>query len=209
MHPNPTFRRAGTARHLAFARARAFGVLSLNGEQGPLLAHVPFLIDEEAATLDLHLVRSNPIVRALSTPQPAVIVVSGPDGYVSPDWYEVADQVPTWNYVAVHLRGVLRLLDEGEMHDMLDRQSALFEERLRPKRPWTTDKMSDGVMARMMRGIVPCRMEIAAIDGTWKLNQNKPDAVRLRAAEAMVTSGIGQETKALAAWMRDPPADEG
>lgn len=51
------------------------------------------------------------------------------------------------------------------------------------KPPWTTQRMSDSVRAKMMRAIVPCRMEIEGIDGTWKLNQNKADNVRLRAAD--------------------------
>ena len=82
MHPNPIFRQADAARNLAFARARAFGILSVNGAEGPLLAHVPFLLNADGTAADLHLVRSNPVARALATPQPAVIAVSGPDGYV-------------------------------------------------------------------------------------------------------------------------------
>jgi transcriptional regulator len=201
MHPNPAFRQTPEARNAGFARDRAFGILALNGPDGPLLAHVPFLLSDDAATADLHLVRSNPAARALSTPQPAVIAVSGPDSYVSPDWYGVADQVPTWNYVAVHLRGTLALLPEDDMRDMLDRQSAHFETQLRPKTPWTADKMPPDLLERMMRQIVPARMTVTAIDGTWKLNQNKPDAVRIRAAGQVAGSHLGTDTALLAALM--------
>jgi len=57
-----------------------------------------------------HLVRSNPIAQCLRAGErKAVLAVSGPDAYVSPDWYaRMPDQVPTWNYVAVHLRGTRR-----------------------------------------------------------------------------------------------------
>ena len=103
MHPNPTFRQTSDDRNIAFVRDRGFGTLAINAEGGPLLSHVPFLVSGDARTVDLHLVRSNPILRLLDTE--AVLSVTGPDGYVSPDWYGVADQVPTWNYVAVHLRG--------------------------------------------------------------------------------------------------------
>ena len=106
MHPNSAFRQTSAAANLAFARARGFGMLTLNGPEGPLAAHVPFLIDAEGTALDLHLARSNPIARA-PLPASALMAVSGPDAYISPDWYGVADQVPTWNYVAVHLRGTL------------------------------------------------------------------------------------------------------
>ena len=203
MHPNPAFRQAPEAATLAFLRARAFGTLAVNAETGPLLSHVPFLLAGDAATADLHLVRSNPIARMDGVA--AVIAVSGPDGYVSPDWYGVADQVPTWNYVGVHLRGRLERLGDGLMRDMLDRQSAAYEDRLAPKRPWTADKMSMGALERMMRSILPFRLHVERIDATWKLNQNKPEAARLAAAEAIARSEIGQETAALARLMRGPP----
>ena len=204
MHPNPAFRRADDALALAFVRERGFGTLAVNAEGGPLLSHVPMLLAEDGASADLHLVRSNPILRSL--PAEAVIAVTGPDGYVSPDWYGVADQVPTWNYVAVHLRGRLEALDAGEMRAMLDRQSAGYEERLRPKKPWKAGKMTPEVLERMMRGIVPCRLRIEEVESTWKLGQNKADAVRMAAADGVEAAGLGAGTAALAGLMRDPPA---
>lgn len=202
MHPNPIYHDADATRNLDFARERGFGVLAVAAEGAPLLSHVPFLLSGDGALAELHLVRSNPIVRALKAPLEARIAVSGPDSYVSPDWYGMADQVPTWNYIAVHLTGTLELRPQEELHDLLDRQSAAYEDRLLPKAPWKTAKMSDGVMERMMRMIVPCRMRITGVDGTWKLGQNKPDAVREAAAAQMAGYGFGSETGILAALMR-------
>jgi transcriptional regulator len=203
MHPNPAFRKVADDVTVAFVRNRAFGTLSVNGEAGPLLSHVPFLLADDAASADLHLVRSNPIARLDGVH--AVIAVSGPDGYVSPDWYGVEDQVPTWNYVAAHLRGRLERLGDGLMRDMLDRQSSAYERRLLPKRPWTTDKMSDGALERLMRSILPFRLHIESIDATWKLGQNKSEAARLGAASAIAGSRIGHEMDALAQLMSVPP----
>ena len=166
MHPNPVYHTDDDARNLAFARDRGFGVLSVQGDSTPMLSHVPFLLSEDGKTAELHLMRSNPIARGLKQPLNAVLAVSGPDGYISPDWYGVDDQVPTWNYVAVHLTGVLELRPAEELRDLLDRESALFEQRLLPKPPWKTDKMSPEPLAKMMRMIVPCRMHIDQVDGT-------------------------------------------
>lgn len=201
MHPNPAFRRMTQARNLAYARDRGFGVLTVNGEAGPLAAHIPFLLDEDGRVADLHLVRSNPIHQSLTQPEPALIAVSGPDGYISPDWYEVADQVPTWNYVAVHLRGMLEPLPQDHMADLLDRQSAHFEALLLPKTPWSLDKMTPAVRDRMMRQIVPYRLQISQIDGTWKLNQNKDSAARKNAAQMVKAYPTGSEAALLAALM--------
>lgn len=204
MHPNRIFRKSTSARNIAFAREQGFGLLCVNAEETPLISHVPFLLSEDGTKADFHLVKSNPIARLLSTPQKARLAVQGPHSYVSPDWYGIIDQVPTWNYVAVHLQGIVELRPPEEMHDLLDRQSALFEAKLKPKRPWTTGKMSDGVMTAMMRQIVPCRMTVEQIDGTWKLNQNKSDDVRLRAADAIEVVGLGRDVEIVAALMRDP-----
>jgi transcriptional regulator len=91
------------------------------------------------------------------------------------------------------------------MRDMLDRQSAAYEERLLPKRPWTAEKMNADALDRLMRSILPFRLHVERIDATWKLNQNKPEAARLGAVEAMAGSAVGQQTDALARLMRSPP----
>ena len=200
MHSNPAFRQDGTDRHLAFARNRAFGTLVVAGDDGPVLSHVPFLLSEAGDSADLHLVRSNPIARMGFAD--AVIAVAGPDGYISPDWYGIDDQVPTWNYVAGHLRGRLERQPQEGLRDLLARQSAAFEARLAPKPEWTLDKMSEDALGRLLRMIVPFRMTIADVQGTWKLNQNKDSAVRLDAAGSVVDGGIGQELSALAEMMR-------
>ena len=86
MHPNPAFRQVPAAESLAFARHRGFGTLCINGETGPHLAHVPFLVREtEGLCALIHLARSNPIARA-ALPTPAVVAVTGPESYISPDW---------------------------------------------------------------------------------------------------------------------------
>jgi transcriptional regulator len=205
MHPNPAFHTASPAENLAFARQRGFGILSVNGADGPLAAHVPFLLDTHGQTAELHLARSNPIARACAAgPIPALIAVSGPDAYISPDWYGAPDQVPTWNYIAVHLRGTLTLLPDDAMKSHVEALSAEHEARLLPKKPWTTDKMSDGVMPRMMRMILPFRFTVTGIDGTWKLGQNKSAQAR-QAAALSLSDQPDPGSQAIAALMQALP----
>ena len=211
MHPNPVFRREQCESALAFARERGFGALTVAVAEGVLAAHVPFVVDQRRMLA--HLIRANPLARHLrSGPVDALLIVSGPDGYVSPDWYGVPQMVPTWNYVAVHLRGKLRLLEDAALRSVLDRLSANFEERLAPKPPWKTDKVDDAVLAGKMRAIAPIEMSIESTDSTFKLNQNRSDTARAGAAAALAAGGTpGMETRALAALMRETgkeaPAD--
>lgn len=123
MHPNRAFRQTPAEQNLAFARARGFGILALNGKAGPMAAHVPFLLSDDGGSLELHLARSNPIARA-GLPAPAVLMVSGTDGYISPDWYGLPDQVPTWNDLAVHLRGWLKPAPVDSPRPQLDARAA-------------------------------------------------------------------------------------
>ncbi len=207
MHPNPAFRRTDLMRSCAFANERSFGVLTINAQPYPLSSHIPFILSDDFATVEGHLVRSNPIVSVLKDgPQRVMLVVSGPDGYISPDWYDTPDQVPTWNYVAVHLKGVLKLKPAEDLDGHLDRVSAHFENRLAGKAPWTKDKMSSDILERMKVAIVPFEIELHEIDATWKLNQNKEEAARLGAAELVAQSEIGHELSYLAALMKDPPS---
>lgn len=201
MHPNPAFRTTDAENNIAFARARGFGMLTLNGPDGPLAAHVPFLISTDGGAVDLHLARSNPVARS-PMPLKALIAVSGPDAYISPDWYGVPDQVPTWNYVAVHLRGTLREMPIETLRDHADALSARFEADLLPKQPWVSGKMTEGVMDRMMRMIVPFRLVIESVDGTWKLNQNKDAMVRHAAADALAQLPSRGAAQALSVLMR-------
>ena len=205
MHPNPAYRDTTTDENLAFARERGFGVLAANGDTAPMLSHIPFLVSEDGSSADLHLVRSNPISRVLRQGElPASIAVSGPDSYISPDWYGIGDQVPTWNYVAVHLIGTLAPLPDAKLPDLLERLSVSFEERLTPKPVWYQSKVDPDALSRMMRMIRPFRFTITDVQGTWKLNQNKPDAVRLAAADHVAAYGIGSEPRILAAMMQTP-----
>ena len=203
MHPNPAFRKATRTSTLEFTSQRGFGVLSINGEDGPIAAHVPFTISTDGSYVEAHVMRSNPIARALKAPQSALLAVSGPDGYISPDWYGVEDQVPTWNYIAVHLRGQLNLLPQADMLGVLERLSDEFEARLAPKPIWKTDKVSPEALEKMMRMIVPIRLDITSTDSTRKLGQNKPATARTGAAIGLETSNVGSELSTLAQLMRE------
>lgn len=208
MHPNPTYRHSDPQHTLDFARKRGFGILSINGEFGPIAAHIPFVISADGTYLEAHVMRSNPIARALSTDQPALFAVSGPDGYISPDWYGVDDQVPTWGYVSVHLRGSLERLPQDDLRGVLDRLSDEFEARLAPKPIWKTDKVTPDVLAKMMRMLTPIRLNIASVDSTWKLAQPKSQAARDGAADGMEVSPIGSGQAELAQLMRQWQGDQ-
>jgi len=198
MHPDPCFGWDDQAAMRAFVAARSFGALFLQTPDGPRVAHVPVVMLDEAR-IGFHLARANLLAPHLDGAR-ALFVAQGPEGYVSPDWYGLgADQVPTWNYLAVELEGRCARTDDAGLFAIIDALSAEHERRLAPKPPWTRAKMTQGRAETMARAIIGFTLEIEAWRGTRKLGQNKPDAARLRAADGMEAAG----DPVLAALMRE------
>jgi transcriptional regulator len=101
--------------------------------------------------------------------------VVGTHFYVSPDWYGSEDRVPTWNYRMVEMEGVARRLEEADTRDMLDRLSAAQEKLLAPKPVWTSAKMSQSQLDRMVGAIVGFAIEQPRFSGAVKMGQAKND----------------------------------
>lgn len=201
MHQHPKYHEQTDAKTVDFLRARSFGTLCINGDDGPLAMQAPFVLTDGGAALDIHIFRHNPIAKALNAPLKATLVVNGPDGYISPDWYGPGDYVSTWNYVSVQVKGTLAPLPADALDDVLAAQTQAYEARLAPKAPWTIAKMDPAKYEAMKRAIIPLRLTVERIEPTWKLGQEKPDAAKHGAADNL-PSGFGSELVRLAAMMR-------
>lgn len=199
MHPNPTFRWDDREALAAFAEAIGFGMLFAHTPDGPRVAQVPFVYWGESR-IAFHIARGNGIAKHLAGAT-ALLVVNGPDGYISPDWYDLPDQVPTWNYLSAEFEGKVTKLDEAGLLAQIDALSAQHEARLAPKAPWTRDKVDPAVTAKLLSGIWGFEMDVTGWRGTAKLGQNKPEDVRLRTADAVEAAG----NLALAHLMRTLP----
>lgn len=196
MTPGAPYRWTDEAAMRAFVGRLGFGLLCVAAPDRIHAVHLPLVWMGERR-IGLHLHRANPATGHLEGHE-ALIVVTGPDAYVSPDWYGLPDRVPTWTYVAVELRGPIARLDEAETVAQVDALSAEQEKRLLPKTPWTRAKISDGLFDRTMAGLVGFVMDVEAMDGTAKLAQYKPEAARHGVADALDATG----KRAMAALIR-------
>ena len=181
MNAAPAFRVEDREALLAFVRAHPFVTIAAAVGGRPFTAQAPVVIrqlgDGEVA-LDFHLARANALSPFIIQTFRAVALATGPDAYVSPDWYKSPDQVPTWNYVSVEAEGSVAVLDEAELIALLDDLSAQEEARLSPKPPWTRDKMSPGRFEALLGGIIGGRLFVDRLEGTFKLSQNRGAADR-------------------------------
>jgi transcriptional regulator len=178
MYTPPPFKPDRTAS-LAFAQARGFGLVCASDGQKPVASLVPFYLDSASdgtPQVAFHVARNNPLVKLADAGSPWLLAITGADAYVSADWYVSPDQVPTWLYQAVHLSGPVRTLSNGELALQIDTLSAKFEERLLPKKQWTSAKMTAGRLEAMKKAIVGLSMTVEEIEGSFKLNQHKSEA---------------------------------
>lgn len=190
MHPNSAFRPRQDDLAALLVREIGFAAIFANTPDGPRVAHAPVVLSDDAATLQFHLARGNALTRHLDGGT-ALAVVQGPDAYVSPGWYTAADQVPTWNYVAVEMEGTVQKLDDAALVAQLDALSAQQEHRIGANPPWTRDKVNPAAFSRLTGAITGFEMRITAWRPTLKLSQNKPADERERVTAGLEATGHG------------------
>src|SRR5690606_10303616 len=129
-----------------------------------------------------------------------MIIIAGPQGYVSPGWYDTSPAVPTWNFAVAHLYGVPEILSDEENLRVLDRLVAYFEEPL--PEPYLMDRTLENAeyAARIVHGTVGFRMRVTRFVAKDKMSQDKPDEVVERVIDALRQPGPYQNPQ-LAAHM--------
>jgi transcriptional regulator len=177
-----------------------FGTLTTVSAGKLSISTIPLLIGDDRASLLGHVARANPHWREFATASDVAVTFVGPHSYISPNWYRSANMVPTWNYVAVEVRGRIELLDTRAARlDVVDRLSARHEAR--EAEPWRSAKMDPSLRDKLLDAIVAFRIDIASIDGKAKLGQNRiPDDVRAAAAALLARASEAAEHR-LAALM--------
>jgi len=204
MYIPPAFAVTDPEKLHAFIEAHSFGLLVSTHGAEPFATHLPFLLDRAAGpngTLVGHLARANPHWRALDGRE-ALAVFSGPHAYISPTWYEAAEVVPTWNYVAVHAYGTARLVeDPDDLARILTEMVGAYERSL--PRPWSIEPGSD-YFQKMARAVVGFRVEVRRLEGKWKLNQNHPPERRERVIRVL-QEAAGHDAQEVARLMAEWP----
>ena len=178
MYTPPMFK-SDRAASVAFAQARGFGLACAWDGFKPVASPLPFCLTfagDGTPQAAFHVARHNPLIKLADGTTSWLLAVSGADAYVSPDWYVSPDQVPTWLYQVVHLTGTVRTLSDNELAEQIETLSAKFEERLLPKKPWLSSKMTAGRLEALKKGIVGLTMTVNDVEGSFKLNQHKSDA---------------------------------
>ena len=195
MHPNALFRNEDRALHEALIEEVGFGMVFAQTPDGPRVAHTP-IVSTGRGAVRFHLSRGNALTRHLGREE-TLVVINGPDAYLSPRWYADGNTVPTWDYVALELQGPVRNLADDEVLALLDAIAERHERQI-PGDPWTRAQVDPAKVAGLLRGIVGFELEVRGWRPTFKLSQGKPPEERAAIAEALEAQG----SPALAALIR-------
>ena len=168
----------------AFLEANPLAALvTASGPAGLFATHLPLVLDRDngpLGTLVGHFARANPHSGFVAAgPTEALVIFAGPDAYITPDWYRTKQEtgrvVPTWNYVAVHAYGTLRLRDDPRF--LRKHLEALVSRHEADRaRPWGVSDAPEDFIAQQMKAIVPVELTIARLEGKWKMSQNRSAA---------------------------------
>lgn len=155
-----------------FIHHNGFALLinQVNGK--PWATHIPLVLETNSAGKEVlvgHLSIENPQAKSLINDEEVLAVFSGPHAYISSSWYD-HENVPTWNYIAVHVYGIIRILNYEETIASLKKLVDKYEAK--SENPIRIEDLSKKTM-RQARGIVAFELEITSIEATKKLSQNR------------------------------------
>jgi transcriptional regulator len=173
---------------MAFMRANPFAILISSTDGGPFATHLPVVIRETADHVVIrgHVAKANPHWRYLEQQASCMMIFHGPHAYVSTSNYTARENVPTWNYGAVHVYGTARVFAsaediQGVLHELIGTFEAAYGEQ------WAS--LSDAYRERMLSHIVGFEIAVSRIEGKLKLSQNRTREEQQNVIESLSKAG--------------------
>lgn len=203
MRHTPTYLLEDPAEVKRLIRANPWMTYVSPTASGLVSSHYATLLeetDDDSIVLVSHFGRPDEVAHELGQHE-VLVIVQGPHGYISPNWYAEGDFIPTWNHVTAHLYGTPEILSDDENFRILGDLVDHFEERM--PTPVSLD-IDEQKARRIARGTVGLRIRVTRFDARAKLSQNKAPEVR----EAIMAALEGDGPYAspdLAAEMRRVP----
>lgn len=158
-----------------FIATNSFGILVSQTDTKLWATHIPLMLDKNQSGKDVlhgHISKGNPQWKNFAHNTQVLAIFSGAHSYISSSWYN-HENVPTWNYIAVHIYGTIKII-EGEyllqtLKKLVDKYEAASEH------PVSVDTMSPKFLNKELRGIVGFEIEIDHIEAAYKLSQNRDE----------------------------------
>lgn len=172
MYPPPHHQSHDIEKMISVIKHFPLGMLITAKDGQPLVTHIPFIYNETTKRLVAHLDRNNPQLETLKDGVDVLVVFKGPDTYISPSIYTTS-QLPTWNYIMVHITGNLKLLNDAEA---VKQTMINMTEFLEGADQNYVLKKDDSKMEKLINYIQAFEIEITNWEGKLKLSQDKNES---------------------------------
>jgi len=175
MYSLPYFKEKNQKVVLEFIHQHPFAFISGCDENNkPVATQIPVFIEERSGKLYLsgHMMKQTDHHKALEKNPNVLCVFSGNHTYVSATWYSDPHQASTWNYMSVHVKGLIRFLDENSLVDVLKKTSLHFENG-NTNSSTVYENLPEDYRSRLVKAIVAFEVEVESIENVFKLSQNR------------------------------------
>lgn len=206
MHIPKQFKQENDTELLELMREYPFATLITHSTSGIEANHLPISLSwqEDKLYLHAHIAKVNSLWQSVAESSEVLVVFNGPNGYISPNHYPTKQQtgkaVPTWNYVAVHVKGSISFIhDAAWIYQALESLTDEHESEL--DNPWAMSDAPAPYIDKMLPAIVGIEIAVTSITGQWKLSQNQPTVNQIGVVEGLSASDK-QNDKTVAAMVR-------
>lgn len=186
-----------------FIQEHSFGILVTQQNGKSLATHIPLELsknDDDKDVLVGHISKANPQRHNFNNENEILAIFTGPHSYISSSWYDF-EEVPTWNYIAVHIYGAIKIIEGEALYKSLKNLMDKYEKA--SKNPLKIEDLSKKTM-RQINGIIGFEIEIKTIQAAYKLSQNRDEKNRKTiVSELENTNDSGSQ--AIAKYMKRTP----
>ncbi|MBE9019227.1 negative transcriptional regulator, PaiB family protein [Chroococcidiopsis sp. CCALA 051] len=189
MYIPSAFREDDPEKLVAFMQAHSFATLVSTTDGLPVASHIPLVVtvQDNVVKLTSHLAKQNPQWQAFGKHE-SLAIFTGAHAYISPSLYEKRENVPTWNYVAVHAYGIPQIITRAGSPELMDKMMEKTIDTYESEYKAQWHDLSDSYREGMMSGIVGFEMIVTRLQGKYKLSQNRSHTERHNVAHALLES---------------------
>jgi transcriptional regulator len=183
---------------LVFLKQNNFAALVTFDGERPLATHIPVEVveTEDSWTVYGHLSRANPQKKTLDGRE-ALLIFQGPHTYISARWYEEVD-VPTWDYMIVHVYGNIREVQGEELYALLSR----LVQHQESNSSYRLEGLPQDMVQKEIKGVFGFAMDVTRVDAGYKLSQGKTETERQTIVTELDKRGDEDSTQIAAAIRR-------
>ena len=188
MYRPKAFQEENTSKLVSFMQANSFATLVSVLDGVPFASHIPLVVvKDDVIKLIGHLAKQNPHWQAFASAE-SLAIFTGAHAYISPSSYENHENVPTWNYIAVHAYGFPKTITFHEAPESMDQMINEMVDTYEAEYKSHWQSLSQGYREGMMQGIVGFEMIVDRLEGKYKLSQNRSEVDQQNVSNKLLQS---------------------